>query len=78
MKFPMRFLNRWQISLIKLQKGDPRWRVSCRLCQKQGECMERITDSREKLKNFRELCGEPWSVCGKHNPKPLVFIWYRD
>lgn len=78
MEFPMRFLNRWQINLIKLQEGDPRWCVSCRLCQQQGGWMERITDSREKLKNFTELSGEPWPVYGKHNPKSLIFIWYRD
>lgn len=25
MGFPMRLVNRWQINLIKIQKGGPRW-----------------------------------------------------
>lgn len=81
MCFPMRFLNRWQISVIKEQEGGPRWCVSSRLCQQQGGWTEKISDSREKnwrTSQCKEQPGEQWPVCGKQSPNPLIFVWYGD
>lgn len=51
----MRFLNRWQISVIKEQEGGPRWCVSSRLCQQQGGWTEKISDSREKPEELHSV-----------------------